>query len=619
MNPSLKNQISVLPKKPGVYQFFSQTGEILYVGKAIKLKSRVSSYFNKNTQLSAAKKNMVAKIAKIETIVTASELEALLLETTLIKKFHPPYNIVMRDDKNFLYIKIALAETYPSVSAVRRLAKDGSRYFGPFVSSAAVYETLRLLKKIFPYKNCANPPEKPCFEFHLNRCLGHGVDEQSQKNYREIINGLTKFLSGDSRVIEKDLTEKMRKASEQKQFERAALLRDRLHAISRLMQRQNVILGQEQNLDIIGYAVSGSLAAVNRLVIRAGKLLDKQTVLLQHIKNENPNGILISFIEQFYAQATDLPKKLILPFMLKVSKVLKSILNAKILVPQRGRLKKLLAVSNLNAAEFLRQQKASFEKDDLRLRKGLKELSDALRLPNPPKRIEAFDVANLMGQHSSGSMVVFVNGRPEKKFYRRFNIKTVTVANDPAMLAEMLARRFTHANQERGTADNKPGGRGSKFLVPNPKSSHLPLPDLIILDGGLGQLNIVKQKLGNKFSVPIVAIAKGGHQNLPQQADREKIFLPGRPPVKLPNPSDGLFLIERIRDEAHRFSIAGFRRKHQKAAVESALDEIHGLGPKHKKLLLSRFGSVKKIRQASEKELTNAVGPKLTEKLLENL
>ena len=611
MPPSLKTQIAILPKKPGVYQYFDTSGEILYVGKATSLKSRVSSYFTKKSQLSPAKQIMVAKIARLETIVTANELEALLLETTLIKKFHPPYNIVMRDDKNFLYIKIALSEKFPSVSTVRKISQDNSRYFGPYVSSASVYETLRVLKKIFPYKNCSNPPEKPCFEFHLGRCLGHGTDEASIKNYQEVIKGLIKFLSGNTKEIEKNLQTQMQKASVGQQFERAALIRDRLKAINRLMQKQNVILTNQQNLDVIGYAMSGSLAAINRLVIRLGKLMDKQTVLLQHVKDQKPIEVLEGFLEQFYALCPDMPDQLALPFNLKISKALAKILNARIFTPSRGRIKKILKVSNLNAEEFLRQQKASFEKDDLRLSKGLKQLTSALRLATIPKRIEAYDVANIQGQHASGSMVVFSNGKPDKKSYRRFNIKTVFGANDPAMLAEILERRFSHTPSPQKQTS-------SELRAQSPRSSW-PLPDLIILDGGIGQLNVVRQKFGPVFSIPIVALAKGGHQNLPQQADREKIFLPSQPAIKLPNPSDELFLIERIRDEAHRFSIAGFHKKHAKSAIRSVLDDIPGIGPKSKKLLLNKFGSVKKIRQAPEADLAKIIGPKLAQRILTNL
>ncbi|MFA6954078.1 MAG: excinuclease ABC subunit UvrC [Patescibacteria group bacterium] len=610
MDLNLKTQIAILPNKPGVYQYFDAHGDILYVGKASSLKSRVGSYFSKKSQLSPAKAIMVSKIAKLETIVTSNELEALLLETTLIKKFHPPYNIVMRDDKNFLYIKIALAEKFPSVSTVRKISKDNSRYFGPFVSSASVYETLRLLKKIFPYKNCANPPEKPCFEYHLGRCLGHGTDEASLKNYQEVISGLIKFLSGNTKEIEKNLTRDMHLASTNEQFERAALFRDRLKYINRLMQRQNVVLTSQENLDVIGYASSGSLGAVTRLVIRLGKLLDKQTVLLQHIKDEKPMEVLASFVEQFYALSPDLPDKLALPMELKISKALVKIINAKIFVPIRGRIKKLIKVGNLNAEEFLRQQKASFERDDLRLHKGLKQLTEALKLPAIPKRIEAYDVANLQGQHASGSMVVFSQGKPDKKFYRRFNIKTVIGANDPAMLAEMLGRRFTHTPSPSSPPSQGGEGQGVRGW---------PMPDLIILDGGIGQLNIVKLKLGKNFPIPIVAIAKGGHHHLPQQAEREKIFLPNQRAIKLPNPSDGLFLIERIRDEAHRFSIAGFHKKQVKASIKSALDEIPGLGPKTKKLLLNKFGSVTKIRQVNETELAKVVGLKLTKVIQDNL
>jgi len=620
MSLTLRRQLQTLPAKPGVYTFFDAKGDVLYVGKATSLKSRVSSYFTKSNGLSPAKRVMVSKIARLETIVTSSELEALMLETTRIKTLHPPYNIVMRDDKNFLYIKVALAEAYPSVTTVRRLSKDGSRYFGPYVSAGAVYTTLKLLKKIFPYKNCSNPPEKPCFEYHLHRCLGHGVDEKSRLAYQKIITGLLRFLRGDTKDVRKALEKQMKTASTAKQFEKAAVARDRVFAIHKLMQQQNAILPAAVDLDGIGYATAGSLAAVNRLVIRQGKILDRQSFLLQHVADEQPAEVLASFMEQFYSQVTDPPAKIALPFALPLSPGFHAAVESQTFVPRRGRLKKLLKVSELNAAEFLRQQKASFERDDVRLVKGLRELAASLGLTEPPKRIEAYDVANVQGEHATGSMVTFVNGRPEKKWYRRFTIKTVHGSNDPAMMAEILVRRFARANPEPRTKNPEPEESGSTFSVPSSKLSipSWPLPDLIILDGGAGQLGVVTRALG-KIDVPIVALAKAGHAREPQQGDRERIFRIGKPPIKLPNPSDGLFLIERIRDEAHRFTIAGYRGKHRKASIGSALDTIAGVGPTTKKKLLKAFGSVAKIRQATEADLAKVVGPKLAENILTHL
>ncbi|MFA6042719.1 MAG: excinuclease ABC subunit UvrC [Patescibacteria group bacterium] len=614
MSPALKRQLQVLPAKPGVYTFSDEKGEILYVGKATSLKSRVGSYFSKKSSLSQAKRIMVSKIAKLDTIVTSSELEALMLETTRIKQLHPPYNIVMRDDKNFLHIKIALAEQFPSVTTVRRLSKDGSRYYGPYMSAGAVYETLKLLKKVFPYKNCTNSPEKPCFEFHLHRCLGHGTNEASKARYREVIQQLMRFLGGQTKEIEKQLQSQMTKASAAKQFERAALARDRLRAIHKIMERQHAILLSRENVDVIGYAAEGGLAATNRLIIRNGKMIDKQVVLLQHVLDETPENVLASFLEQFYTQVTDPPARLALPFPLKLSKAFHNVTSAEPFIPQRGRVKKLLAVSNLNAQEFLRQQKASFERDDTRLLKGLRELTKALDLPEIPHRIEAYDIANVQGEHAVGGMVVFVDGRPEKKAYRRFTIKTVQGSNDPAMLAEVLQRRFGHAEAISSTAVSH---KQDTFNV-RPTAAW-PTADLLILDGGAGQLSVARKVIPKDVTVPIVALAKGGHAREPQQGEREKIFRPDAPTIRLQNPSDGLFLIERIRDEAHRFTIAGYRGKHRKASIQSALDTIPGIGPVMKKKLLQTFGSVAGVRRATDEELRQAVGPALFKVIREKL
>lgn len=621
MSPALKRQLQVLPTKPGVYTFSDEKGEVLYVGKATSLKSRVGSYFSKKSSLSQAKRIMVSKIAKLDTIVTSSELEALMLETTRIKQLHPPYNIVMRDDKNFLHIKIALAEKFPSVTTVRRLTKDGSRYYGPYMSAGAVYETLKLLKKVFPYKNCSNPPEKPCFEFHLHRCLGHGTDEASKMRYREVIQQLMHFLGGQTKEIEKQLESQMTKASVAKQFERAALARDRLRAIHKIMERQHAILLSRENVDVIGYAAEGSLAATNRLIIRNGKIIDKQVVLLQHVKDESPADVLASFLEQFYTQVTDPPARLALPFSLTLSRAFGSVTGATPFIPQRGRLKKLLSVSNLNAQEFLRQQKASFERDDSRLLKGLRELTKALGLPAIPHRIEAYDIANVQGEHAVGGMVVFVDGRPEKKAYRRFTIKTVQGSNDPAMLAEILQRRFGHSPNIVTTAKGGEASPKTSTALPLYSSTapSWPLPDLLILDGGAGQLSVARKVIPKDVNVPIVALAKGGHAHEPQQGEREKIFRPDAPTIRLQNPSDGLFLIERIRDEAHRFTIAGYRGKHRKASIQSALDGVPGIGPVMKKKLLKIFGSVAGVRKATNEELRQAVGPALCKIIREKL
>ncbi|MDP2789613.1 MAG: excinuclease ABC subunit UvrC [bacterium] len=626
MSPALRRQLQTLPPKPGVYTFFDVKSEVLYVGKATSLKSRVPSYFRKGNGLSPAKRIMVSRIVRLETIVTINELEALMLETTRIKSLHPPFNIVMRDDKNFLYIKVALKEPYPSVTTVRRLTKDGSRYFGPYVSASTVYSTLKLLKKIFPYKNCGNPAEKPCFEFHLHRCLGHGTDETSREAYRKIIHDLMHFLRGDTKDVRKELEKQMKAASAYRQFEKAAVARDRVFAINKLMQQQNAIMPADVNVDCIGYATVGSLAAVNRLLIRNGKILDRQTFLLQHVQDEKPNDVVASFMEQFYSQVTDPPEKIALPFALTLSPAFHTAVDAETFIPQRGRLKKLMKVSELNAAEFLRQQKASFEKDDVRLLKGLRELAVALNLTEPPKRIEAFDVANVQGEHATGSMVTFVNGRPEKKWYRRFTIKTVQGANDPAMMREVLVRRYGHAPSViaslaaagRSNPDDTVGLPRRPANSGTPRNDSWPLPDLIILDGGAGQLGVVTRALG-KIEIPIIALAKAGHAHEPQQGDRERIFRLNKPPKKLPNPSDGLFLIERIRDEAHRFTIAGYRGKHRKASIGSALDAIPGVGPTIKKKLLKAFGSVAKIRQATEADIAKVVGPKLAEKIISHL
>ena len=586
-------KVRTLPAKPGVYIFKNAKGSVLYVGKAISLKNRVGSYFQPSATLEASKKIMVSQIADLEYIIVDSETEALFLETTLIKRYHPPYNIVMRDDKYFVYIKINLAEDYPSVSLVRRLTKEKARFFGPYTSAKNVRLTLKHLKKIFPVKTCKNKPEEPCFEYRLHRCAGHATSPTSQREYQEVVREFIHFFEGQSDEVLADLRRHMATASENLDYEKAAEARDRVAAIERVTERQKMILPTTENLDLISLIREHALASVNVFSFRGGKLINRNHFILKNIQAQENPALLASFIEQYYAQSTDHPKCLYVRELPENQMRIATLLRIRIKTAQRGKLAQLLKLGEENARDALAKSRAEDEASQTQLDQALADLMKYLRLPEFPRRIETYDISNIQGVNAVGSMVVFEAGRPKKTDYRKFIIKTVPGANDPAMLAEVLRRRFGHLDTTR------PGA--------------WPKPDLIILDGGKGQLNVARGVLAklnrargvpaeHSLNIPLAALAKRN----------EELYLPGKQnPVILPPDSPALYLVQRMRDEAHRFAIGFYRKTHRKKTITSQLDDIPGIGPKTKKKLLRVFGSVDGIRQASERALSTEVGSKV--------
>lgn len=575
-----------IPPKPGVYQFKDSQGSILYIGKANNLKSRVSSYFQKSAALTPHKQLMIERIKKVEYIITSSATEALLLESNLIKKHQPPYNIDLKDDKYFLYIKISVNEDFPRVFTVRRLAKDGARYFGPFVSAGAVRETLRTLRLLFPHRNFQKPVTDHQLSYLTDR-YPQLLGPSDQKEYRQTIERIITFLKGHYGDIARDLQKKMVAASHKRQFEKAATLRDKIQAIERIAERQKVISTKHENEDIISLARAEDVAAINLFNVRNGMLMNKQSFILRNITDQSDAEIVAAFIEQYYPQATDLPKEVIVPERLPNRGVMEQALKIKIFVPQKGVKRQYLTLGQENAAAYLAQQKTSWEKDTARITNALQQLKQYIRLKKIPERIEVFDISNIQGVHPVGSMIVFTKGKPDKKWYRKFKIKTVTGANDPAMMAEVVSRRFAHTKR---------------------RTTHWPEPDLIILDGGKGQLSAVQKKIN--LTVPIITLAK----------KEEDVYLPGqKKPVNFPRNSEALFLIERMRDEAHRFAVTFFRKTHQQSLRHSSFDDIPGFGPKTRKLLIKRFGSLKHAQDAVETELSALVGKTLARRIKENI
>lgn len=582
--------LAKLPAKPGVYIYRDERGGVLYVGKAKILKNRVRSYFQKRASLEPSKRIMVGRIADIEYIIVDSETEALLLESTMIKKYRPPFNVLFRDDKYYQYIRIALHDPFPRVDTVRRISKDGSRYFGPFTSGFAVQQTLKLLKRIFPYKSCAEPPSKPCFDARLGRCLGHDTGPGSKERYADIIKKLIRFLEGNADEVSRDLHAQMQDAAARREYERAAQLRDRIIAIDKVLAEQKVVLTNLENEDVIGVARIGDLAAVNLFQIRAGKLMNRQFHILQNVEEQSDADLLNSFATQYYSQLADHPTTVISRIAPSDVTTLKRALRLRFESPSRGRKRKLVRMAEENATDYLARKQREWLSKEARAKLGLKDLQTAFYFPEPPHRIECYDISNVQGTNAVGSMVVFEDGLPKRSDYRKFNIKTVLGSNDFAMLKEVMRRRFGGHSHERG---------GWKD------------PDLIIIDGGKGQLSSVLSVLRElKVLIPTVSLAKR----------HEEIFRPGqKEPLRLPNDSEGLYLVQRIRDEAHRFAIGSYRSRHEHATTKSLLDEIPGIGPVLKKKLLTRFGSVAGIRAADDTELEDMLGAATTTSLREHL
>ncbi len=594
----LATMARILPQKPGVYIFHSLDDTVIYVGKANNLRSRVSSYFRAGADLSPAKQIMVGEILRLEYIIVRSETEALLLESTLIKKYRPKYNVILKDDKYFQYIKISLRERFPTVSTVRRVTVDGSRYFGPYTSGLAVRRTIRLLKRLSPYKSCKNEPAVPCFDSHLGRCLGHDTGPGSEERYRQVVERLIDFLEGRTGDVLKRLRQDMKQASGRRDFEQAALLRDRLQALEHVIEQQTVVTPRRDSFDVIGLARLDSLAAVNLFQVRQGKLVQRDQFMLQHVKDQPDTDVVRAFIEQYYSQSTVHPKLVIIPVELPLE--LGNALQLRFRHATRGLKRKLLAMAVENAEDYLQRERNNWLSAEAKARLGLQELAHALNLEGPPKRIEMYDISNFQGKHPVGSMVVFENGLSKKSDYRKFAVRDLNIPDDMHRLAEIVRRRFMRHVQDDLASQ-----------APETTNGAWPIPDLLILDGGKPQLSVViKNVPGLTQHMPVVALAK----------EREEIFVPGRSqPIRLPEGSQELFFIQRIRDEAHRFAIGYYRKVHRRETTRSVLDEIPGLGTETKRKLLRQFGTLQNIRTADENELKKIIGQKKIELLQEYL
>ncbi len=590
-----------LPKKPGVYLYHNDEDVVIYVGKAINLRSRVSSYFRKSANLPLAKQLMVEQITRIEHIIVRSETEALLLESTLIKKYRPKYNVLLKDDKFFQYIKIHLKDRFPQVETVRKVTIDGSRYFGPYTSGLAVRQTMRLLKRLFPYKSCNNDISVPCFDYQLGRCLGHDVDPSNEQRYREVIKKLITFLEGNTGTVLTELKKDMKVAAARRDFESAALYRDRLHALRHIIEQQTVITPRRDSFDVLALARRDDLAAVNLFQVRQGKLVQRDQFMLQHVREQSDSDVLVAFIEQYYSQSTVHPRLIITPVTLPTDSG--NGLQLNIVRAQRGLKKKLVSMGTENAEDYLRREQERWMTEESKAKLGLEELARALRLDEPPKRIEMYDISHFQSTNVVGSMVVFENGLPKKSDYRKFTIRDTTIPDDQHRLAEVVRRRFSHHTHNEDESAPSSARRGVGVV-----NDAWPTPDLLLLDGGKGQLSVVTKNVpGLLQHIRVAALAK----------ENEELFVPGKSsPIRLPEGSQELFLIQRIRDEAHRFAIGFYRKKHRRETTKSILDEIPGLGAKQRQALLKTFGTLDGIRTADEEQIAEIVGGRLAKTIL---
>jgi len=576
----IAEQLRGLPTSPGVYLFKDAEGNILYVGKAANLRHRVGSYFGAGQKLTPKLKRMTSKVNDLDCFVTSSEQEALILELNLIKRHHPRYNVRLKDDKTFPYLKIDLGEDWPRVHITRRLEEDGGRYFGPFASAKSVRQTLKLIKGIFPFRSCSKPvtgtDPRPCLEYHIGHCLAPCIGVVSRQEYAEVIKQVILFLEGRQERVVQQLESKMDKAAEALDFERAAMLRDQIQAVERVVEGQRIATTVRGEQDVIAFAQDKDQAYVQVFFIRSGKLIGRESFLLQGTRYEEPSQIMTSFIKQFYASSPHIPPLLLLQHPVEDMAMLQSWLQGKrggkvnIQVPRRGNKKQLVNIVAENAQQGLEQLKIKQLASPAALSAALEEIKRELQLPRLPSRIEGYDISDIQGMAAVGSMVVFDKGKPKPAHYRRFKIKTVSGVDDYAMLQEVLRRRFKRA-----------GGASDTWAI---------LPDLVLIDGGKGQLNAVRAAMREMGadSVPTASLAK----------ENEEIFIPQKTgPVILPKSSPGLQLLQRLRDEAHRFALGYHQRIRKRETFASALDTIPGIGPRRKRACSGSSARLKPSRR----------------------
>jgi len=672
-----EDRLKAMPAKPGVYIFRDAKDKVIYVGKAALLRTRVRSYFGSMHGFEQKTRRLVEQIADIDFILTGTVQEALLLEATLVKRHQPFFNVRLKDDKHYPYLKIDLKEQWPRVEITRRVLNDGARYFGPFASAGSVRRTLDLVKKLFPWRSCTKvitgEDPRPCLEYYIHRCVGPCASLCTKEEYDTVIRQTIMFLEGRTDEIGRDLRREMQGASEALEYERAARLRDQVQAIERTTERQVMEVRDRTDMDVFGLARAEQEAYVQVWFVRRGNVIGRDNFQLDGTVDEPDERVLGSFIEQFYESAPYVPRRVLLPIAVEDSQVIEQVLSerkgrpVRLMVPSRGEKRELVQRAVANARESLEQARARWLADSGKKRQALEQLQDALSLPELPARIECYDISNIQGTSAVGSMVVFVDGHPKRSEYRRFGIKGVAGQNDFAMMQEVLKRRFWKMRREtegEGANEGTPGrpadhdtdrerveaelsqpNAGAMMTAPTADGdggsqhgrharatstsgergrelsngqgtkteydeSFQTTPNLVIVDGGKGQVSAAHDAMRNLGvgQIPLAGLAKRFEELYVKDVSE---------PIVLDRTSQALYLVQRVRDEAHRFAITYHRGVRSKAGVQSALDTIQGIGPKRKKALLRKFGSVKGIREAGVEEI--AATPGFTKALAENV
>jgi len=601
------------PNRPGVYIMKDVRGNVLYVGKASVLSNRLRNYFGSPANLPNKIRRMLGQLDDFECIVTDTEAEALILENTLIKRHKPRYNARLKDDKTYPYLKIDLAEDFPKVYITRKVAKDGGRYFGPFATAGTVRQTMDLIKRLFPYRSCTKAitgkDVRPCLEYYINRCVAPCTGLASKEDYAKVINQVTLFMEGDTEAVTTDLRTNMEKASEELEFERAAVLRDRMRSVQKVADEQQIKVDANpiSDMDVIAFTQSDSDTWVEVFFIRHNKLVGRDHFFMDGAQDELPGLVMGQFIKQFYQSASAIPPRILLQHPLEEEELIGDWLRdlrggaVRLVLPQRGQHKKLIDMVAENARQGLEHHRVRWLDNTDVIHGAMAELQEELSLPTDLRRMECYDISHIQGTNTVASMAVFEDGKPKSSEYRRFKIKTVEGVDDFESMREVLRRRFKRMADARAKG-NRPEDNGT-----NSKDASWGIfPDLVLIDGGKGQLSaalevFLEMGLDN---VPLASLAK----------ENEWLYVPHTPePIVLARNSQALYLVQRIRDEAHRFAITYHRNLRSKSSLKSPIDLVTGIGPKRKRMLLRRFGSVSGIKQASLDEI--AAVPGLTRSL----
>lgn len=602
----IKEKLKTLPMSPGVYLMKDKDGKIIYVGKSKVLKSRVSSYFINSKSHTVKTVKMVNQVNDFDYILTDSEVEALILECNLIKKYMPKYNILLKDDKQYPYIKITVKEEYPKIFVTRRLVKDGSKYFGPYMSAANTKETLDTIKRIFKIRTCNRVlprdigKDRPCLYYQIGQCSAPCAGKISQEEYSEMFNKISDVLSGNYSMLEKALTEKMYKASDNLEYEKAAGYRDRINNLRALDEKQKIISTNEDNRDIIGVYRDNNDCCVQIFYMRGGKMLGSERYVFEN-SDDTLEELISGFIKQFYFTATNIPKEILIPVEIEDSDEIEKWLSEKsghkirVNMPKRGDKAHTIKMVNKNAEESLKVHKFKRDREQTNQNAVLKGLMELLKLKSTPFRIESYDISNISGSQSVGVCVVYNNAHPHKSSYRKFNIKTVEGANDYESTREVIFRRISKAYEEEDAI--KSG------TLQEDKAKFLPLPDLILLDGGKGHVHVIKElfeTMGEE--IPLYGMVKDDKHRTRALTDENQEF-------DIDKDSELFKFLTGLQEEVHRFAITAFRKKHEKASVHSELDDIKGVGPAKRNKLLLSFSSIKKIKNATVGELSAVIDP----------